>query len=202
MRVFRLVAITTAVLFSGSLVLGQNLVSNSSFDTDVMGWTALFGASLMWDPLDADGDPLSGSSLVTNIDPDPYDGNGAAQCIDGLNGERTYGFSADINIPGGQIETGHAYLLIQWYSGAGCSGAIGLAESPQVTSATTDAWVTSSHLAQSPAGTQSGRIRLSVLKIEAGGSLDAHFDNAWLEAAIFVDGFESGGLTAWSSSVP
>jgi hypothetical protein len=184
------------------MAYGQNLVSNPGFDTDVAGWSALSGATLAWDFLDAAGDPFSGSALVTNLSTNPLDGGGAAQCIDGLAGAQHYRLSAEINIPSGQLETGSGYLLVQWYGAAGCSSFVGLSESPSVYSTTTDVWATSSIMVQSPLGTQSGRLRLSVLKNEAGGSLAAHFDNAWLEPAIFFDGFESGDVSAWSLTAP
>lgn len=202
MRAVLPVIVTVTLLLSGSFAHGQNLVSNAGFDTDVGGWSALSDSTLAWDSLDAAGDPLSGSALVTNVSADPNDGTGAAQCINGLAGEQDYGISAEVNIPSGQLDTGHGYLLVQWYSGAGCSGFVGLSDSSPIFSTTADVWVTSSNLVQSPAGTQSGRLRLSVWKNEAGGSLDAHFDNARFEPAIFVDGFESGNVTAWSSSAP
>ena len=57
-------------------------------------------------------------------------------------------------------------------------------------------------MAQAPAGTESARVRLSVRKWEDYGTLVAHFDMVEFEAMVFVDGFESGDLTAWSSVGP
>jgi hypothetical protein len=186
------------------LSLGQNLVSNPDFDTDLTAWNPLSGALQMWDPLDADSDPLSGSALVTNIDPDPNDGSGSAQCIDGLVGDWLYDVSAEFYIPSGQVETGHAYLLVQFYTGTGCSSFIGFADTDPVFSTTTDVWVARTRRVWAPAGTQSARLRLSVWKNEAGGSLDAHFDNVGFESAalVFIDGFESGDVSAWTWSTP
>jgi len=200
--VARVSAIVVVAALGGSLAAAQNLVVNGGFESDVGSWVALSDSSLAWDPLDADDDPNSGSALVTNLDPDPVDGTGAVQCIDGLSGEQSYAFSAKARFPSGQTETGRAYLLIQWRSSPGCTGDVGISESSLVSSSVPDIWLTTSNVVVSPTATQSARLRLSVLKNAAGGSLDAYFDHVRLEPAVFGDGFESGDVTAWSSSVP
>lgn len=198
----RLAIVFLTMVMVASVVQSQNLLPNSTFDSDVAGWLAGSESTVGWDPLDANGDPLSGSALVTNLDVDPNDSTGAYRCIDGLADDTFYRFGADILIPGGQIETGHAYLLVQWYGGAGCSGFLNLTESPIVLTSTPDEWFAVSKVAASPSGTQSGRLRLSVWKNEAGASLDAHFDNVLMEAVLFIDGFETGDTSGWSSTMP
>ncbi len=198
----RLDVVLLTMVMAAPIVHAQNLLPNPTFDSDVAGWLASAGSTVGWDPLDANGNPLSGSALVTNIDADPNDSEGAFRCIEGLTGETAYQFGADILIPGGQIETGNAYILVQWYGGAGCSGFLNLTESPIVLTTTPDEWFAVSKVATSPTGTQSGRLRLSVWKIEAGGSLAAQFDNVWMEAVLFVDGFETGDTSRWSSTMP
>lgn len=181
---------------------GQNLVLNPDFDTDVAGWLPFGGTLLAWHPLDSGGDPGSGSGLVTNLGDQPGDSSGSRQCIGGLSGEVLYGFAADTLIPSGQTETGHSYLLVQWYSDFDCTGSLGLDESPVLQSTTPDVWLTTVAFAEAPVGTQSARLRLSVWKNEAVGTLDAHFDSVLFEPALFVDDFESGDTLAWSATVP
>ncbi len=202
MRALRFVAIVFAVVFPASVGLGQNLLINPNFHTDVAGWTASSESALAWDPLDAEASPASGSAVVTCLGEEPNDSNGTFQCVGGITGESYFLFAADMLIPSGQSETGHAHLLVQWYSESGCTGFLGLADTSGFPSTTPDVWLTDFGIAEAPAGAQFARLRLSVSKNEGVGSLDAHFDNVVLEAALLVDGFESGDTSAWSTTVP
>lgn len=181
---------------------GQNLVSNADFDSDVWGWTAgHLTASVVWDSLDSSGNPVSGSALVSNFSTTANDGTGAWQCIDGLVGGLTYRIAADIMVPSGQSNIGSAYLLVQWYSQPGCTGFLDLFSGPEVATSMPDVWYTTVDAGEAPSGTQSARLRLSIWKVEDWGSLDANFDAARFEEALFLDGFESGTTGAWSSVV-
>ncbi len=88
MRSARFTALAFAVVCLAPLAEGQNLVSNSGFDTDVTGWSPFLMASIAWSSLDATAAPSSGSAFLTNSSTTAIDGTGARQCIDGL-GERT-----------------------------------------------------------------------------------------------------------------
>jgi hypothetical protein len=70
-----------------------------------------------------------------------------------------------------------------------------------VLTTTPDLWLPVRGWLTAPAGSQSARIRLNVLKVEDTGSLVAHFDNVSLEEGIFADGLESGDTSAWSETV-
>jgi hypothetical protein len=63
-------------------------------------------------------------------------------------------------------------------------------------------WYTHPSFDRAPSGTQSARLRLTVLKNEGSGTLQAHFDRVVFQSLIFGDGFESGDTTAWSITVP
>jgi len=203
MRVVRFAALALAAVFPAPFAWGQNLVFNPTFDTDVAGWSAEGTSSIVWDSLDADGNPASGSALVTNLSTTANDSTGARQCVDGLTEATFYRFAADILVPGGQSETGHAHLLAQWYGGPGCGGGqVGLVDTFGISTSTPDVWYTDSVTAEAPAGTQSARLRLSIWKNEESGTLVAHFDNVEFANQIFSDGFESGDTTAWSATVP
>lgn len=202
MRSARFTALAFAVVCLAPLAEGQNLVSNSGFDTDVTGWSPFLMASIAWSSLDATAAPSSGSAFLTNSSTTAIDGTGARQCIDGLGGGLRYRISADILVPGGQSTTGEAYLLVQWYDQPGCGGGnLGLFTSPAIMTSTPDVWYTSVESGEAPTGTQSARLRLSIIKIEDSGSLDANFDNVEFIEHIFSDGFESGDTTAWTSAV-
>ena len=59
-----------AVVMAAPIAQAQILLPNPTIDTDVSGWLATSDSVLGWDPYDSAGDPLSGSALVTNVDPD------------------------------------------------------------------------------------------------------------------------------------
>ena len=202
---------TRSALFCGNLFLlallmgasasdGQ-ILNNTRFDTDVSGWSEPDMAIVVWDPLDADASLTSGSALVTNISDTAGDGTGARQCAEGIDEAVTYQVGARVYFPGGQTETGWAVILVQSYSGAACTDFIDFELTSIVQSTSTDAWLPVSASLVAPAGSQSVRVRLSVRKQEAAGSLAAHFDNVVFESVIFSDSFESGDTSAWSSTV-
>ena len=171
--------IGTCLLFchaSGD-VLAQSL-TNGSFDTDVSGWTPSSKSTVVWDALDADASPTSGSALVTNQSDTANDSTGATQCVDGLIGGATYRFGAEILVPAGPGETGRAHLLVQWYDdfcGGHQSGAA--VASIGVMTSTPDVWYTDHGTFVAPADTRFARIRLSVWKDAETGTLDGQFDN-------------------------
>jgi hypothetical protein len=202
MRDIRCIALALAVVSMPTAALGQNLVANPQFDSDVSDWATNATASIEWSPADADGSPSSGSALVTNLSTTANDSTGAYQCVDGIMGEAPYRVAAEVMVPGGQVETGFAHLLVQWYSGPGCSGFLDLAVTPGVPTTTPDAWYAIHTFAVAPVGAQSARLRLSIWKNEDSGMLQSHFDNVELERWIFVDGFESGDTSVWSGTVP
>jgi hypothetical protein len=203
MRKLILATFALAIVIPAPIAWGQNLVVNPDFATDVTGWSPDLTSTIDWNLLDADAVPASGSGVVTNLSTTAIEGSGARQCVEGITGETFYRSGVDILVPGGQSETGYAYLLVQWYPGAKCDGGqLGLDWTPNVQSSTPDAWYASSGYFRAPSATQSARVRLTVLKIEDLGTLQAHFDNVVFEEMIFGDGFESNDLTAWSTTVP
>jgi len=194
MVLFRLTIIALAVGFMTDFAWGQNLVSNSDFDTDVTGWTVGSTVVVQWDSLDADSNPASGSALVTNISTTAGDAAGARQYITDIAGGEYYKIAAEILVPSGQSETGKANLLVQWYDQANCTGQVGLFLTPWVTDSTPDVWYPSFGTTLAPAGAQCARLRLSVWKDQNSGTLDAHFDNVgFAKDQVFTDGFESPG---------
>lgn len=203
MRICVLVTLSVGILVVAPVAWAQNLVFNPDFNTDVTGWTPSTTGTIEWSPLDAEGNPASGSALVTNRSTTAQDGTGPRQCIDGIDAGFFYLLAADVLVPSGQSETGYAELLVQWYDTPGCGGGlVGLNTTPGLSTSTPDAWYLDAGVFRAPTGTQSARLRLTVAKIEDYGTLQAHFDNVLLGLAIFGDGFESGDTTAWSHTVP
>lgn len=203
MRVFRVSALFLAAVFVTQFASGQVVVSNPGFDADVIGWNAFAEASIVWSPLDALASPSSGSGLVTNMSTTALDATGARQCLEGVTGLADYLISANVLVPGGQSETGYTYLVVQWYDGLSCAGAnLGFSLSPGVLNPTVDVWYRDWGTVEAPSAAQSARLLLMVLKHQDIGTLDAHYDNVGFIEIIFVDGFESGDTTAWSSVSP
>lgn len=195
------VGITVLALTIGTNASPAQLLDNTTFDTDVSGWTPVADSTLDWDPLDAQADPTSGSALVTNLSTNEVDSTGSSQCTNGILEASGYTISAETLVPSGQSESGLVNLVVFWYAEPGCSSLLDLAISSSVLTSTPDVWLPATGWMTAPAGSQSARIRLNVLKVADTGSLAAHFDNVSFAAAVFADDFESGDTSAWSETV-
>lgn len=191
-------------LLMGAGATYAQLLSNTGFDVDVSGWLPGVASTILWDPLDSDASSTSGSALLTNSSNTPGDATGSTQCAPGgIVGGRSYRVGAQVYFPDGQSETGSAEILVQWYSAPSCSGFIKPPSvSSDVQSSTAGAWQSLESYVTARPGSRSARVRLTITKNESGGSLAAHFDRVVLEEVVFVDDFESGNTSAWSSSVP
>lgn len=203
---FRMSTVLIAIILSVSMPVaasGDNVVSNGTFNVDVADWIPRADATIDWSPLDAAGNPGSGSGLVANIANIPT-AMGANQCANGLEGGKEYVLQSMIYIPGGQANTGNGYISIRLYDQPDCQGNQILSDfSSQVYTTTPDQWLESSRMLAAPQAAQSALVWLSVTKNEDVGSLDMAFDNVSLSAIeIFVDGFESGDTSVWSNMVP
>lgn len=194
------------LLFFSSLLglgaRGENLVFNPDFDTDVSGWTAEPEVSIAWSAVDASLDPSSGSAEVTNSVAGPNDGRGMSQCLDIVVVEGAeYDFGGKALIPDAQARTGSAQVGLRWYGDSNCMGST-VGPQPRRSTDTIGAWIELSALAEiAPAGAVSVEYVAFPSKVEAGGSLVAHFDDLYFPITPpFADGFESGDLTSWSST--
>ena len=202
MRATRVLWLLFVALFLGSGAWGENLVVNPEFDTDVSGWTPEPEVSIAWSAIDASLDPGSGSAEVTNSVAGPRNGRGMNQCLNLVVVEgAVYDFGGKALIPDGQARTGSAQVGLRWLAGPGCTGST-VGSQPRRETATLGAWVDLSATEQiAPAGAVSVLFLAFPSKVEAGGSLVAHFDDLYFRPAVlFADGFESGDLTSWSST--
>ncbi len=204
----RLVARVAGVVFvtvlGASLAVGQNLVTNGEFDTGVAGWTEFSAVTLSWDSQeDYAGQPGSGSALIVN-DNLGQSNSGATQCVEAIVGGESYILSTWLLAPSGQQSAqGSAKVFVWWYSEAGCTGYLG--QGPATSYITTsDVWVERVGPAgMAPTGTQSAIVYLNNAKTsDTPGVYRVWYDHVVLRNAdeIFSDGFESGSLSAWSSS--
>ena len=202
MRASRVLWLLLSSSLLGTSAWGENVVFNPGFDTDVSGWTVESYVSISWSLMDANLNPASGSAEVTNSSPGPQNGTGITQCLDITPIEgAAYDFGGKALIPDGQARTGSAQVGLRWWSGSSCTGST-VGTQPRRATSTLGAWVELSSTEQiAPAGAASAQFVAFPSKVEAGGSLVAHFDDLYFRnTPLFADGFESGDLTRWSST--
>lgn len=157
----------------------QNLLLNGSFDTDVSSWSQAdppFGTNA-FSTLDANGSPASGSALVTNNSGVALRNPGLAQCRPAAAGV-FYDYGAKALVSQGQPAL-DVYVLVNFYSNPICSGS-GIGSS-RVDFTPSGNWQGLAATAvQAPAGTIAVGLRLLVFKEDAGGTVTANFDDAFL----------------------
>jgi hypothetical protein len=199
------------VLVWVSPLAAQNLVENSEFDLDVSGWShAPTISDLDWHTLDHDScGNASGSALAENQHESALAGLGFETfCNLGIVGSSGYTLDGYLLIPGGQSRTGSAWISVKWYdSEFHCAGTyLGSDDTSELPSTNPDVWI-HKRLGQliSPPTARSAQVRVTVLKSEAGGTLQTHYDGVHLVAGngyLFGDGFECGSACRWELSPP
>lgn len=154
-------------------VAAQNLIPDGDFDTNTSGWDASPGV-LSWSPLDAGDDPESGSARLRFSGAGAGAGTGVVRCVSAVAG-RTYYLGGRQLIPTGQDRTGRGDLFFSFYTGANCTGS--RTSGPALLVSTPGSWIPVFGSATAPAGTVSALVVMNIMKNEAGGSLDVHFDD-------------------------
>jgi hypothetical protein len=171
--------LSLALLASG--VSAVNLLVNPGFDTDLSGWTVLFGRTASRSTLDAGNNPGSGSALVVNeLNPS----NGAtplvlAQCLAAFP-STIYSFGGLLRVPAGQPDFTSAQIIVHTYASGNCSG-----NALQTESESTDSvsgWESESKTFTTFPGVQSIFFALGVFK-PTGVAVNASglFDNLFLQ---------------------
>lgn len=181
----RLALVSTAALVallsgvSASPALGQNLLTNPDFDTSVSGWTP-GNSEQVWSPVDADGDPSSGSArgLIAQ-EPGSFAGITFRQCVR-VDAGQTYDIGASAMVPEGQSRTGSARVIAFFYGNADCNPAGVLDTTTLGTVDEPGSWTELEETLRAPAGSGSAALMFSIFKVESGGELVAHFDKAFL----------------------
>jgi uncharacterized repeat protein (TIGR01451 family) len=184
-------------------VPSTNLLRNPNFDRDLAFWT--LGSPLPTEIShctdDADRAPTSGSAELVNLT-----GEGGvyllSQCVR-VEGRQTYTIGGRVRTRSGSMSDPAAVASIAFFSQDDCSGTpLGTESSQMVVGDTATLW--SDQLPGSisaPANALSGLVSFAV---EAGESSDfvSNIDCVFFNrSTIFSDGFESGDLSIWSSSV-
>ncbi len=200
MRNLTTVAITILI---STPIMAQNLLTNGSFDTDIAGWENPYSRIANWAPLDANDSPISGSAALTN---DVMNGGSLTilnQCIEVSAGDLVE-IAAKIYHPSGQAGEGTGRLRINFYSDISCSTTIDSWLYAYVPS-DLDMWHDTGRADSAPDTTAAVRLDLAVRGLSGGTQFTAHFDDVSLTATpsvVFVDGFENGDTSAWSSVTP
>lgn len=189
---------------AASVATAQNMIENGNFDTDVNGWLNETVVILAWSDLDAADSSSSGSALVSNTHPNAGNGAGIRRCASvPVTAGEGFVYGGKILFPSGQARTGNAQVGLRFYEGPDCSGSQ-ISGQPRLSTAIFDTWVlldSDEHIA--PAGAQSVMFMAFPSKVEAGGVLDAYFDDLYVEPGqIFEAGFESGDTDDWDLVVP
>lgn len=135
----------------------QNLVSNGDFDTDVSGWANAFGT--VWSTEDRDGDPQSGSAEIP-ITSAPQVYSQMWSCFPAQEAV-AYSYGASFFLPTGGTPGVQADVFVQWYGNPTCDFSGGTVGSSQTLASEADGiWVDLQGTDVSPAGTQSGLMRV------------------------------------------
>ena len=163
----------------------QTLLSNSTFDANVMNWNADAGASLTWDPRDALAAAGSGTALLT-AESSAFDAGGASlftagQCVRVSGGQIVLAY-ANALVDDGQDESGKAAIYVYFYDASECTGtSTSSFSTPQPLDASTGTWLTLKAALLTSAATHSARVMLAIEKPFVAQSFHARFDNLLLK---------------------
>ncbi|MEO1084871.1 MAG: hypothetical protein AAFY88_11570, partial [Acidobacteriota bacterium] len=185
-------------------VSSENLFANGQFDcalepwatvSDVVGGVGEGGElEFAFSSEDADDSSLSGSMAVTTLGSSVF---AIGQCVDAPGS--SYDLAARVRIEGLAGVEVTADLSCLRFSEPGCAGAgLGDDGGQFVLTPTGGAWQL---LQFKAAGAESALCGLD-LELTAGAGFEAFVDQLEATSRLFLDGFESGGTTAWSNTVP
>ena len=169
-------AVALALLIATPCLAQTNLVSNGSFDEDVLGWEPVEDfMSIRFAPEeDVDGSEDSGSALVTFGHDSLKEEGHVVQCVAVLPG-RTYEAAVSFLIPTEQNRKGSAGLRVVWYESSDCSGFFenGFGDSGKREGQWTDLPFLDF---VAPKGVFSAGVQLEIQKLQHGHTLDVYFD--------------------------
>ena len=184
-------------------ILGSDRLAQPNFDDDLAGWTISdpVPGALQWSSSDAGAAATSGAAeIVTAV------GAGQAwllwQCIELP--ERRFLGRVRARIQSLTAAAPVVRMAIEHLAGEGCTGAaLGVVLSPAIAGDSANLWATSAVSGTVPTGAQSVLVTARV-DGAAASTFTATLDDLFYgdPVTLFVDGFESGGLTRWSLAAP
>ncbi|HSB62689.1 MAG TPA: hypothetical protein VLJ18_00930 [Thermoanaerobaculia bacterium] len=175
------------VLGSGSAA-AQNVLVNPGFATSLAGWTVESGVSAGWSPLDIAGSAASGSALVTNSSDVAGFSGGLTQCVSVVRGV-PIAFRLRYRIPSGLANAAKVQGAVDYFSGSSCEGdaAGGFGNGTAAITSGFDAWgdfpVGTGVV---PPGVASALVGVRLVKVAAGGIVQAYFDEPSLASVATV----------------
>jgi hypothetical protein len=166
-------------------------LANAGFDTDLAAWSNPFDRPVAWDPLDATGDPDSGSARVSH----PLPGNGGialalGQCMPVLANQR-YRVGAWAQLVAEPPPNVTGELIVRMHATADCSDVAFTAYDVAYTIGTT--WERIQGVVPPTALAGSLQVWLGVGKpTGVDETISARFDDVFvIPLPLFVNGFES-----------
>ncbi|MCM3877373.1 MAG: hypothetical protein NEA02_13280 [Thermoanaerobaculia bacterium] len=185
MNINRFALLAVLFLAISRPLAAENLVRIGTFDRNVNEWPAEGSAAVVaWSALDAGGSTSSGSALVTNVSPGGSNGEGVHQCVfAGIRAGARYAFGGRVRIPSGQARTGFVMVGLRWYASSDCSG--DPLDQPRTDEATAlDSWILLRESSVAPETARSVEMLAFPSKVEAGGQLQAYFDDIFLSPSL------------------
>jgi phospholipase/lecithinase/hemolysin len=173
------VAVMAAWLLSFPLS-AANLLTNPHFDANVSGWTSAQPfLTATWNGIDASGSRTSGSVTLRNTW-DSANGGGfmLTQCVPVTAGS-AYDVGAKMHIGGNQGTTGLAGPTIYFFDSLNCTGSDLGSGGAYVYEPTGKFIACAQTNIPAPAGARSALVGLFLAKDQAGGVLEASFDDAF-----------------------
>lgn len=165
------------VLGSGPAA-AQNVLVDPGFATSLTGWTVESGVSAGWSLLDIAGSAASGSALVTNSSGVAGFSGGVTQCVAVVPGVPV-AFRVRYRVPSGQTGTAKVQAALDYFSGPSCGGgaAGGVGNGTAAITSGFDAWSDFTiGTVVIPSGVASALVGLRLVKVAAGGIVQAYFD--------------------------
>ncbi|HVS02953.1 MAG TPA: hypothetical protein VMT16_09300 [Thermoanaerobaculia bacterium] len=153
----------------------QNLLPNAGFDADVSGWQeSIAFISSSWSPIDAAGDPDSGSAAITTTG--TVGGQGLLYCVPVTPGA-AYGFGAFVRVPSGQLQTGSGSVGGLFFEAPACAGNTVSGVGTFPIAEPLDEWVLTQGEVVAPPTANSMLLTLSVSNDGSGEPFTALFDD-------------------------
>jgi hypothetical protein len=150
---------------------------------------------------DSDGSPWSTSARLFNSSAEPTT---IAQCVP-VGGSPAFDLRARVRFDPATSEIATFQLACEFFDGASCGGAsLGSTSSVSVLEDEGGAWFSLAAAVVPPAGAASALCDFTAESAGGSSDFDLYFDDLYFGGGpvIFTDGFESGDVSAWSSSTP
>jgi len=174
MRTARVGLVVAAWLALPAWGAADDMVMNGDFNGTIEHWKIVRGVGdEVWDPMDSQGNPASGSLHLTNTGTEATAGTVSGQCID-LTPTGTYEFGPSVFFPP-QATPGFASVIVGWFANPCCVGTpMAAVTSPPVSSTTTNTWVESFIDSQAaPPGAVAVGVGVGLLKVPGASAASA-----------------------------